>query len=199
MTGLAKDLDKVDGTILIIYEDLDRVEDTNVIKKILGISEKISSNKVKILHQFSCQNLNDKGIDRNYLEKYIPFIVKITDIPFFSVLKYVIYENNCYKNFLKDDFNFLKYHFYVPYIKDICKNRMEFKIICNNVTIRRMKYFLDEVDKILYEEEEYIKHKKDVILILFIKHFRNETYLKIIPGKSLMDTFLFEYNKEKEN
>lgn len=76
---------------------------------------------------------------------------------------------------------------------------MEFKIICNNVTIRRMKYFLDEVDKILYEEEEYIKHKKDVILILFIKHFRNETYLKIIPGKSLMDTFLFEYNKEKEN
>lgn len=99
MTGLAKDLDKVDGTILIIYEDLDRVEDTNVIKKILGISEKISSNKVKILHQFSCQNLNDKGIDRNYLEKYIPFIVKITDIPFFSVLKYVIYENNCYKKF----------------------------------------------------------------------------------------------------
>ena len=197
LTGLAKDLDKIDGTILIIYEDLDRVEDTNVIKKILGISEKISSNKVKILHQFSCQNLNDKGIDRNYLEKYIPFIVKITDIPFFSVLKYVIYENNCYKNFLKDDFNFLKYHFYAPYIKDICKNRMEFKIICNNVTIRRMKYFLDEVDKILYEEEEYIKHKKDVILMLFIKHFRNETYLKIIPGKSLMDTFLFEYNKEK--
>ena len=197
LTGLSKDLDKVDGTILIIYEDLDRVEDTNVIKKILGISEKISSRKVKVLHQFSCQNLNYKGIDRNYLEKYIPFIVKITDIPFFSVLEYVIDDNKEYKNFSKDDFKFLKYHFYDPYIKGVCKNRMEFKIVCNNVTIRRMKYFLDEVDKILSEEEEYIKNKKDVILILFIKHFRNETYLKIIPGKSLMDTFLFEYNDEE--
>lgn len=197
LSGLARDLDKIDGTILIIYEDLDRVEDKNVIKKILGISEKISSNKVKILHQFSCQNLNDKGIDRNYLEKYIPFIVKITDIPFFSVLEYVIDDNKEYKNFSKDDFKFLKYHFYDPYIKGVCKNRMEFKIVCNNVTIRRMKYFLDEVDKILSEEEEYIKNKKDVILILFIKHFRNETYLKIIPGKSLMDTFLFEYNDEE--
>ena len=197
LTGLSKDLDKVDGTILIIYEDLDRVEDTNVIKKILGISEKISSRKVKVLHQFSCQNLNYKGIDRNYLEKYIPFIVKITDIPFFSVLEYVIDDNKEYKNFSKDDFKFLKYHFYDPFIKGVCKNRMEFKIVCNNVTIRRMKYFLDEVDKILSEEEEYIKNKKDVILILFIKHFRNETYLKIIPGKSLMDTFLFEYNDEE--
>lgn len=197
LSGLARDLDKIDGTILIIYEDLDRVEDKNVIKKILGISEKISSNKVKILHQFSCQNLNDKGIDRNYLEKYIPFIVKITDIPFFSVLEYVIDDNKEYKNFSKDDFKFLKYHFYDPFIKGVCKNRMEFKIVCNNVTIRRMKYFLDEVDKILSEEEEYIKNKKDVILILFIKHFRNETYLKIIPGKSLMDTFLFEYNDEE--
>ncbi|RHQ97412.1 hypothetical protein DWX74_07405 [Peptoclostridium sp. AF21-18] len=187
LTGLAKDLDKIDGTILIIYEDLDRVEDTNVIKKILGISEKISSSKVKILHQFSGKNLKLKGINRDYLEKYIPFILNITEIQFNSILKYLL-KMNKYKNCkLKiEDFNFFGFDTIDVYIG----SKYYF-------TIRKIEHFLDETISVIEEQDRYMKNKSTVIALIFIKHFCEDIYIKIIPGESLLDTFLLEYNKEK--
>ena len=200
LTGLAKDLDKIDGTILIIYEDLDRVEDANVIKKILGISEKISSRKVKILHQFSGKNLKLKGINRDYLEKYIPFILNITEIKFNTVLKYLLATEK-YKilesvDIRYEDFYFLQSKLVVPYAKEIYAEDIIIKLTPQKITIRRMEHFLDEIISIIFERKKYTKNKKEVITILFIKHFFEEIYNHIIPGERLIDTFLI--NKEGE-
>lgn len=201
LTGLARDLDKVDGTILIIYEDLDRVEDANVIKKILGISEKISSSKVKILHQFSSKNLKEKDIDRNYLEKYIPFILNITEIKFNTILKYLLATEK-YKvlesvNIRYEDFYFLQSNLVVPYAKEIYAEDIIIKSTPKKITIRRMEHFLDEIISITFERKKYTKNKKEVITILFIKHFFEEIYNDIIPGERLIDTFLIDKEGEK--
>ena len=99
ITGLRNNLRSINKPVVIVYEDLDRIENTTVIKQILDISEKIAGNNIKILYQFSEINLFEKGIERTYLEKYIPFILNLTDIPFKSTLSYVL-KQEIYQDFL---------------------------------------------------------------------------------------------------
>lgn len=47
ITGLHNNLKSINNPIVIVYEDLDRVENTTVIKQILGISEKIAGDNIK--------------------------------------------------------------------------------------------------------------------------------------------------------
>ena len=199
LTGLSKDLDKVDGTILIIYEDLDRVEDTNVIKKILGISEKISSSKVKVLHQFSGKNLKLKGINRDYLEKYIPFILNITEIPFYSIIKYVLKEEK-YKDYpiKKEEFKLLDFNDRTILIYSYLGEEGSLRYKYKNISIRRIEHFLDELNIIIREKEKYFQNKEIVITFFFMKHFMENLYKKIIPGKSLIDTFLYKYDNKED-
>ena len=202
ITGLRNNLRNITKPVVIVYEDLDRVENSTVIKQILGISEKISGDNIKILYQFSEINLLEKGIDRAYLEKYIPFILNLTDIPFKSTLSYVL-EEKSNKDFLlkEEDFTFLYSPIYLPHFKNFdTLNRpltsMRFEL--TNVTIRKTQLFLTELNQVITEKEIYKKNKRVVILFFLLKHFYYEAYKKIYPGESILDSFTFLYQDKKD-
>ena len=202
ITGLRNNLRSINKPVVIVYEDLDRVENSTVIKQILGISEKIAGNNIKILYQFSETSLLEKGIDRAYLEKYIPFILNLTDIPFRSTLSYVL-EEKSNKDFLlkEEDFTFLYSPIYLPHFKNFdTLNRpltsMRFEL--TNVTIRKTQLFLTELNQVITEKEIYKKNKRVVILFFLLKHFYYEAYKKIYPGESILDSFTFLYQDKKD-
>ena len=202
ITGLRNNLRSINKPVVIVYEDLDRVENSTIIKQILGISEKIAGNNIKILYQFSETSLLEKGIDRAYLEKYIPFILNLTDIPFRSTLSYVL-EEKSNKDFLlkEEDFTFLYSPIYLPHFKNFDNlNRpltsMRFEL--TNVTIRKTQLFLTELNQVITEKEIYKKNKRVVILFFLLKHFYYEAYKKIYPGESILDSFTFLYQDKKD-
>ena len=200
--GLRNSLKSIDKSIVIVYEDLDRVENTTVIKQILGISEKIAGNNIKILYQFSETNLLEKGIERTYLEKYIPFILNLTDIPFESTLSYVL-KQEVYKDSLlnEEDFKFLYLPVYLPHFNNFNNlNRplTSLKFELKNVTIRKTQLFLNELNQVINEKEIYKKNKRVVILFFLLKHFYYEVYKKISSGESLLDTFTFLYQDKND-
>lgn len=202
ITGLRNNLRSINKPVVIVYEDLDRVENSTVIKQILGISEKIAGNNIKILYQFSETSLLEKGIDRAYLEKYIPFILNLTDIPFRSTLSYVL-EEKSNKDFLlkEEDFTFLYSPIYLPHFKNFDNlNRpltsMRFEL--TNVTIRKTQLFLTELNQVINEKEIYKKNNRVVILFFILKHFYYEAYKKISLGESLLDTFTFLYQDKND-
>ena len=202
ITGLHNNLKSINKPIVIVYEDLDRVENTTVIKQILGISEKIAGDNIKILYQFSETNLLDKGIERTYLEKYIPFILNLTDIPFKSTLSYVL-KQEIYKDSLLDeeDFKFLYLPVYLPHFdnfNNLNRPLTSIKFELKNVTIRKTQLFLNELNQVINEKEIYKKNKRVVILFFLLKHFYYEAYKKISSGESLLDTFTFLYQDKND-
>ena len=202
ITGLRNNLRNINKPVVIVYEDLDRVENSTVIKQILGISEKIAGNNIKILYQFSETSLLEKGIDRAYLEKYIPFILNLTDIPFRSTLSYVL-EEKSNKDFLlkEEDFSFLYSPIYFPYFKNFDNlNRPSFNIgrELKNISIRKTQLFLNELNQVINEKEIYKKNKRIVILFFLLKHFYYDAYKKISSGESLLDIFTFLYQGKND-
>lgn len=63
---------KLDKKIILIFEDIDRITETNTIKKIFAIAEKIASDTLHVIFQFDCDEMEELGGERRYLEKYIP-------------------------------------------------------------------------------------------------------------------------------
>ena len=166
-----------------MYEDLDRVENTTVIKQILDISEKIAGNNIKILYQFSETNLFEKGIERTYLEKYIPFILNLTDIPFKSTLSYVL-KQEIYQDFLlnEEDFNFLYLPIYLPHFNNINRPLTSMRFELKNISIRKTQLFLNELNQVINEKEIYKKNKRVVIIFFLLKHFYYDAYKKLSSG-----------------
>lgn len=199
ITGLRNNLRSINKPVVIVYEDLDRIENTTVIKQILDISEKIAGNNIKILYQFSETNLLKKGIERTYLEKYIPFILNLTDIPFKSTLSYVL-KQEIYKDSLlnEEDFKFLYLPVYLPHFNNINCPSTSMRFELKNISIRKTQLFLNELNQVINEKEIYKKNKRVVILFFLLKHFYYDAYKKISSGESLLDTFTFLYQDKND-
>ena len=91
---------KLNKPIIIIFEDLDRIDDKDILRKIFYISERLTvdlSGKLKVIYQYNAKELNDKGFDNYYLQKYIPKTIQLTHIQFMKLVDYII--NHDYENY----------------------------------------------------------------------------------------------------
>lgn len=201
IVGFLEDIKKIDKTILIVYEDLDRIDKPDVIRKVLGISEKIAGENVRIIYQYDEKNLLAKsGFDRKYLEKYIPVTLNLTDIPFSKILDY-FFEEKKKKNLEieRENFQFLERPIYPPHLCGGSSVSTSFYLQVPDVTIRKMEYFLNEIILYMDKDKIYVKHKRETILFFLIKYFYNDIYTQLIPGKCLLDIFTFTYDNKKDN
>lgn len=199
VAGFRKDMEKLGQTILIIFEDLDRIDNTAVIKKILGIAEKLAGGRVKIIYQYDEENLLQKGFDRRYLEKYIPFTMSLTEIPFSRILDY-LFEAEGGRDWPveREEFRFLERPITPPHaiVRNLALVQIHLKI--PNVTVRKVEHFLKEMILFLNKDAVYRENKREVILFFLIKHFYDEFYEKLIPGQSLLHAFAFEHQGEQD-
>ena len=209
-------IEKLDKTIILVFDDIDRVNDTEKIERILSFISDFSIKNIKILVLFNSQNLKniDEKYNRNYLEKYIPVTRKITNIPFIELLKKEITSNNLDE----EDFKFLyiieKKDIYI-YLKEYQKMRdvfqfnYDFEILVKGekeigsleFSPRMIKNFIEEVSNFLKLNSEWKIEKRLLIAYVFLKNlYYDEFYEKIENTlKSFVETFPIKLNFESEN
>ena len=209
-------IEKLDKTIILVFDDIDRVNDTEKIERILSFISDFSIKKIKILVLFNSQNLKNinEKYDRNYLEKYIPVTRKITNIPFIELLKKEITSNNLDE----EDFKFLyiieKKDIYIypkeyQKMRDVFQFNYDFEILVKGeikinsleFSPRMIKNFIEEVSNFLKLNSEWEIEKRLLIAYVFLKNlYYNEFYEKIENiSKSFVETFPIKLNFESGN
>lgn len=205
-----KILNRVDKTFILIFDDVDRVNDIEKIEKILSFIGDFSNKNFKILVLYSRENLKkiNERFDREYLEKYIPITREITDISFSELLKEEIEERKLDEN----DYKFLYILEKKPYLiypKDFSKQQKEFKfkedierllnmeIISNiwKITPRMIKNIIEESEELFEKFYQKLSIEKRIIIgYVFLKNiYYEEFYEKIdINFKNFVETFPIE-------
>ena len=209
-------IEKLDKTIILVFDDIDRVNDTEKIERILSFISDFSIKNIKILVLFNSQNLKNinEKYNRNYLEKYIPVTRKITNIPFIELLKKEITSNNLDE----EDFKFLyiieKKDIYIypkeyQKMRDVFQFNYDFEILVKGkieigsleFSPRMIKNFIEEVSNFLKLNSEWEIEKRLLIAYVFLKNlYYDEFYEKIEnTSKSFVETFPIKLNFESEN
>jgi hypothetical protein len=209
-------IEKLDKTIILVFDDIDRVNDTEKIERILSFISDFSIKNIKILVLFNSQNLKNinEKYNRNYLEKYIPVTRKITNIPFIELLKKEITSNNLNE----EDFKFLyiieKEDIYIypkeyQKMRDVFQFNYDFEILVKGeikigsleFSPRMIKNFIEEVSNFLKLNFEWKIEKRLLIAYVFLKNlYYDEFYEKIEnTSKSFVEIFPIKLNFENKD
>lgn len=196
LRNFQSELDYLNKTIVIVFEDIDRITSVDKIKEIFSISERLVCNNIKIVYHYNENKLEEMGLNHEYVEKYIPYVVNLTPIKFMNILKHLLNEDFQDTNIITiEDFKFLS----IP--KYIIWNKIGFHlpISLNNVSFRKVKHFLYEVITTLSTNTEYNNdnYKKTVIIFYLMKHLYVDVYKKICIGETLISTLKLSFD-EKE-
>lgn len=155
--GFRQELGKLNRKVLIIFEDIDRIFQQDTIQKIFAISEKISCENLHVVFQYDSRVLTEKGFDRDYLEKYIPYTVNLTEISYEKIVEYQWEELKMAETPLeRDEVSrigvLLPGQFKAARILGVDMDlRMDFRGIAS---IRKVRVFLSELKKILLSNKE---------------------------------------------
>lgn len=188
---------KLDKKVLIIYEDIDRITNVDVIKEVFSISEKIASDRIRVIYQYDELILNELGLTWEYLEKYIPFKVNLTELHLQEILLFEL--KNLKQSVLKiQDFDFLRYssHQENTLIRAFGLNSdYETSVYIDYIPIRKVKHLLQELVMTLEKKgKNYNDHKKIVIAFYIVKHMSWEIYEKLSIQESLLESIKFQKN-----
>lgn len=190
---IKKDVFKLDKKLMIIFDDIDRVQDVEIVKNMFVISERMASEHITIIYQYEEHNL---GMEREFLEKYIPYVVNLTPISYRAIVNGLWDEMDMDSvKFKKEDILKLAdgsqiYNYSLP--GKITESRSIF-LQLGHISIRKVKIFLQEI-KAYYETNTAFQtnEKKDILIrTFFIKNFLYDFYEKFEIGKSITDTFKF--------
>lgn len=199
--GFKQELKLIDKEILIVYEDIDRISDDKVIKKIFYLSEKLCTDNIKILYQYDENKLKCIGFTNEYLEKYIPFKINLTKITFFELIEFILQEKKINQEVLNlEDFKFLQ-NYQQQYRFDIIKRKFDIEEPYLNVqrqyySVRVIEHFIDEINLIIMDEP-YNHNKETVITFFYIKHFYSAIYEELEVAESIIDTIKFDVDSQK--
>lgn len=186
--GFRQDMKKLGKPVVVIVEDLDRVADGKVIRKILDLTERLSCDWIKVVMEYDVENLKELGFDRKYIEKYIPYVVNLTEISLQSLLK-VFWDTR--KNFSK--FHFLYLDVFMS--ENICKCLgipQAFAWQWERISVRKVKVFLKELT-IAMENLEGMdsEYWKTEAAFLAMKHFSSEIYEELSFQEDFIEELRF--------
>lgn len=195
INGLKHEVKKIHKKIVIIYEDIDRITDKKIIESIFGLSEKLSSDDIKIIYQYDENKLTELEFKNDYLEKYIPYKMNLTVISFSESLNFVLAKSEIDNEILKDsDFDYLWNYeqgsrYSIIEQKLGIKNIENLSIKCSS--IRKVESYICELYGIL-QNENYSKYKETVISFFTIKHFLPQIYEQLNIEMDVTDVLTFK-------
>lgn len=207
---------RLDKKIILIFDDIDRIQDTEKIERIFSFISDFSINNIKVLVLYNSENLKniDKRYNRHYLEKYIPLIREISNISFIDLLKKEIKD----RKLEEEDFKFLyilEQKPYMIYLDNYQKNREVFKFIDDflkltnkeikdisliNISPRIVKNFIEETLNYFLNFTDI--DKRIIIAYTLLKHtYYEKFYEKIENNKSFNELFPIDlkFKDEKIN
>lgn len=174
--------------LIIIYEDLDRIDDDKIIKQILAINERLSNSHIKIIYQYDYSRMASLGIDINYLEKYIPYSMKLTELDFLEIVVMVLCELKVDTHILSaDDLKISssqnqdlleKIQMEQSYFHESPMSKMLEEV---SYTPRNIRLWIEEIISMIsgYDFYKNSDNKKLLIRLLYLKHILPDCYIKI--------------------
>ncbi len=202
LMGLAKEIEQMNKKVVIVLEDLDRIHDGATVRKLMSIMEGLSGARIKVIYQYDAANLKrmDPQLDRAYLEKYIPYTITLTEIPFSDMLRYVLEQHNEYEEVIsEEDFSYLGRPVYLLYHVNRSVETFYLQLHIGGVTVRQVEHYLHEVYTILKDEPALQKEKsKQVVTTFFcLKHFLPDMYDRLDVNTPILDTLLLTYDSKE--
>lgn len=204
MAGLNQEIEGLGKTVIVVYEDMDRIGDGRVIRKILSIAENMAAGGVKTIFQYDEQNLQrmDKEFDHAYLNKFIHITMRLSEISFFSGLSYLL-ETRQYGKWVElEDFRYLNNVVFLDYnLSKLLGYQIHWKIQIQGAAIRNIQLFLQEIEATLQNNPSYQnkERRREVITFYVIKHFMYDLYQSLCNMQdkwTLLDAITVKY-KEK--
>lgn len=196
--GFCEDLSKLQKTVLLVCEDIDRISENyvNQIAKLLDIADRLSGNNVKVIYEYSQTKMAALGFGYEYMEKYVPYVINLTDIPFSESINQALEEEKELNGSLvNDDFKFLTYPIYIDTnLQKLLKIDFCLEIQLNGVEPRKIKEFVNEVN-LAMKNQIYEKNKKITILYYYIKIFMWEIYEDLVFAEDIEEELKFEIIK----
>ena len=201
LDGFQSELGALGKKIVIVFEDIDRINDEKIIKKIFSIAEHMSSIGVKVIYQYDQYKFDEYGdghvFDRQYTEKYIPFVVNLTEISLVDAIEFGLQELNIDSKILSmDDFMFLRIPTYLDYhLRRVFNVEPTWVIIAHGIGVRKPHHYLMELYECLRWNDSYEDKtsKRTAIIFFCMKHFFNDLYAKMNVAESPLETLKLSY------
>lgn len=186
--------------IIVIFDDLDRINQVDHLKKLFFISEKLSNSSnsnLKFLMLYNSEKLLEQGFSEIYLQKYIPNKVRLTDMTFYTILNTLIVQDVGANSFIN------KNRFLIEKILSRIHNRLNLlnteeinAYFRDYHNIRTIKFFLEELESASLTMPDSMQNqvilKETLIIACYIKHFIPDIYNSINTNLSLLDNLKIE-------
>lgn len=197
--GLQNEMSRLKKDVLIIYEDIDRINDVNIIKRIFSINEKLANKKIRIIYQYHEENLKNMGFTDDYLEKYLPFKLNVTESDLFETILFILKKDMIKESLLIiEDFNFLRKELQAAkttFLSSYFDIGMEVYSQFTNLPFRKVENFCAELVSTL-KKYDYKEYKETVIAFFVVKHFITSVYEQLTIERGLLEAIRFEVEGE---
>ena len=186
-------------TIVISFEDIDRLSSKEEINKIFSISETLFNIcNIKVIFQYDEKKLlSILEEKKTYLEKFIPYTINLTEISLKRMIEEKL-KTGKYENIANSDFEFLFETYSIP--EFIYCDFETSKIDMNSFSfqIRIVEIFLEEINLAFAREtyKTFADYKKIIVLFYFIKHFEYELYCSFQKDKLFINESCFNFDYE---
>lgn len=181
--GLKNELALLDKPIVLVFEDIDRLNNAESIIKIFSLANHIAdySDNIKIVYEYDSKVLHDNhSLDQNFLEKYISHDVNLANLTFLDTLKGLFYvSRNKYFNVNLSDFEFMYKERFLYIGKNQKYSFIFLEQFCDsNISVRRIKSFVEDINNfyIPFSLKKLFEDKNITIVYYYIKHFLPSTY-----------------------
>lgn len=208
LNKLKDSLNGLDRSIIIIFEDLDRIDDKEILRKLFYISERLTSEiqgKLKVVYQYTPKELNDKGFDNYYLQKYIPKTIQLTHIQFMKIFDYIIaydYERyKCvleYRQIIENIVNSItNWYGYSRTVIDPLEKERYLDSVYNTRNIesfiRSLSFYIKEYSETITENFGF---SKVLIQTCYIKYFLPKYYQTVSTKFDIIYNFRINYEDD---
>ncbi len=196
--SIKRKIQYLDKPVLVIFEDLERADDPAAVKKIFAIVERMACHQIKFIYEYDAKALDDQKIDYNYRNKYIPLEMKLTEIPYSSLVKYS-YNPESYPNINSAILKNIRDVLFCTYTGPLSQYaRFKMNDFQKFFTARIVGHFLRDINGQLTDEiKKDSLQLKTIIGFYFIKNFMHDQYDEIRPLTEMEKTFAFTYRKEE--
>ena len=193
--------------IIVIFDDIDRINQGDHLKKLFYISEKLStcgSNNLKFLMLYNSEKLILQGFSEEYLQKYIPNKVRLTNMSFYSILNTLIGQN------IKTNSYINKNRYLIEAILSRINNQLDILNIKEvntyfsvHYNIRTIKFFMEELESIDLMMSDSMRSKpvlqEALIIACYTKYFLPEIFNSLNTNLSILDNLKLEVDNNMES
>jgi len=178
---MGKEIGGIKKTVVIVYEDIDRISNPRTIRKIFGISGTLASKHIKIVYQYD-KGMLEKRFKREELEKYIPHTVNLSPISFGGALEQFCANDNEISKILgprgtyPQALDFIKNPNELIFVfgPDEDHDRISADIVLPHVSMRVIRHFLLETARVISDNPELINNIRTIAATLMVKHFYDD-------------------------